>query len=83
MAVFIGGIGATKSKVGTKTKMSKLKKGDLFAKIGGKQVYVYFDRYWSHQLNRDSIRGFRFAKYGTDNFPLILSKKDIDVIRLC
>ena len=64
------------------TKISKLKKGDVFRKVGVKQIYVYRDRYRVYDGKGGSVLGFRFSHYGTNNFPLYLSKKDIDVIKL-
>jgi hypothetical protein len=80
MAVLIGGIGAVS--FGKETKISKLKKGDAFRKIGVKQIYVYYGRYRFYDGKGGSVLGFRFSHYGTDNFPLYSSKKDIDVIKL-
>jgi hypothetical protein len=80
MAVFIGGIGGVN--FCKETKIRKIKKGDAFRKIGVKKIYVYYDRYRVYDLKGGSKLGFRFSEYGTDDFPLFLAKKDIDVIRL-
>jgi hypothetical protein len=75
------GMGSTD---GQTTKISNLKEGDLFRKIGKEQVYVFDDRVALYRVNGEFKRWvYRFLKYGKKNqISYDTSHKDIDIIRV-
>jgi len=93
MAVFIGGIGATKSKkkeyvmykdVNVKTKLSKLSLSDIFKFPNSKdgQEYLYYGRL--KIMNRfneiKELRGFFYRPKEDPQAREIYTDKDLDVI---
>jgi hypothetical protein len=65
-----------------KTKISKLKKGDFFQKVGGKKVYVYQGKERSYD-RWGTFKGWAFSWSDYENINSFGStRSDIDVILL-
>lgn len=74
MSVFIGSIGD-----GRITKISKLKKGDIFRKVGGKTEYVYDGKDRSYD-RWGTYKGFAFTWHKWEDInDYGQTRKDIDV----
>lgn len=74
MAVFLGAV-----RDGGITKISKLKKGDIFRKVGGKTEYVYSGKERSYD-RWGTYKGFAFTWYKYDDVnDFGQTRKDIDV----
>ena len=77
MAVYIGSTSG-----GKKTKLSKLKGGDIFKKVGGKTEYIYNAKVRGYDGKK--FVGFVFTYYNNphlfDPKYLKISKDDMDVL---